>query len=141
MTTLLSIDRFLPPYRYTQDVVTEWVRSWLEENDNDNATRLLSVYASAGVKTRASVIPIEEVFRPGDFETQNDRYRAIVRDTGIELARRALASAGLEPREITLVVTLSCTGFMIPAVHASLARAPGMGPRPGRPPITPGGCA
>jgi hypothetical protein len=49
MTTLLSIDRFLPPYRYTQDVVTDWVRSWLDENDKDNATRLLSVYASAGV--------------------------------------------------------------------------------------------
>ncbi len=143
MTTLLSIDRFLPPYRYTQDVVTDWVRSWLEENgdDDDNATRLLSVYASAGVKTRASVIPIEEVFRPGDFETQNDRYRAIVRDTGIELARRALASAGLEPREITLIVSVSCTGFMIPAVDAYVADALGMGPHLVRLPITESGCA
>ena len=24
--------------------------------------------------TRASVVPIEEVFHPGDFETQNDLY-------------------------------------------------------------------
>src|SRR5258708_26133685 len=38
MTTLLSIDRLLPPYRYTQDVVTQSVRSWLEENDDPNAT-------------------------------------------------------------------------------------------------------
>jgi alkylresorcinol/alkylpyrone synthase len=141
MTTLLSIDRFLPPYRYTQDVVTDWVRTWLEENDNDNATRLLSVYASAGVKTRASVIPIEEVFRPGDFETQNDHYRAIVRNAGIELARRALGSAGLEPQEISLVVSVSCTGFMIPAVDAYVADALGMGPRLVRLPITETGCA
>ena len=30
MTTLLAIERYVPPYRYEQPVVTEWVRRWLE---------------------------------------------------------------------------------------------------------------
>jgi len=139
MGTLLAIERFLPPYRYDQDVVTGWVEEWLR--GHDDAARLTSVYTSAGVKRRASVVPIEDVFRPGDFETQNDRYAAIAREAGIDLARRALASAEVEPGEVDVVVSVSCTGFMIPAVDAYVADALGMGPRLVRLPITESGCA
>jgi len=99
------------------------------------------VYSAAGVNTRASVVPIEQVFDPGDFETQNDTYRRIACEAGTDLARRALASAGLEPAEVDIVVSVSCTGFMIPAVDAYVADALGMGPRLVRLPITESGCA
>ena len=29
MATLLSLERYLPPHRYDQEVVTGWVREWL----------------------------------------------------------------------------------------------------------------
>jgi alkylresorcinol/alkylpyrone synthase len=143
MATLLSIERFLPPYRYGQETVTSWVRSWLEAGNGDGeaAKRLLSVYAAAGVNTRASVVPIEQVFDPGDFETQNETYRRIACEAGTDVARRALASAGLDPAEVDIVVSVSCTGFMIPAVDAYVADALGMGPRLVRLPITESGCA
>ena len=117
------------------------MRAWLEEAGDDSAKRLLSVYAAAGVKARASVVPIEEAFHPGDFETQNDRYSQIARAAGIDVARRALRSAGLEPSEVDIVVSVSCTGFMIPALDAYVADALGMGPRLVRLPITESGCA
>jgi alkylresorcinol/alkylpyrone synthase len=141
MSALLAIERFLPAYRYPQEQVTRWVREWLEENDGAASARLLSVYTSAGVKTRASVVPIEEVFRPGDFETQNNRYREIARVAGVDLARRTLQAARLAPGEIDLIVSVSCTGFMIPALDAYVADALGMGPRLARLPITESGCA
>jgi predicted naringenin-chalcone synthase len=141
MATLLALERFLPPYRYGQEQVTEWIREWLAESDDPNASRLLNVYASAGVKTRASVVPIEEVFSPGDFETQNDRYCQIARSIAVDLAERALTSSGLEPREVELVVSVSCTGFMIPALDAYVADALRLGPRLVRLPITESGCA
>lgn len=141
MATLLSLQRYLPPYRYDQEVVTGWVRSWLEENGNGESSRLLSVYSSAGVKTRASVVPIEEVFRPRDFETQNGRYRDIAREASVDLARRALAAAELTAAEVGAVVSVSCTGFMIPALDAYVADALRMGPRLVRLPITESGCA
>jgi alkylresorcinol/alkylpyrone synthase len=137
---LLAIERFLPPYRYGQEEVTGWVRRWLEEA-GEEGLRLLSVYASAGVKTRASVAPIEEVFQPGDFEEQNDRYREAARCAGIDVARRALAAAEMPPQDIGIIVSVSCTGFMIPAVDAYVANALGMGPRLARLPITESGCA
>ena len=61
MPTLLAVERFLAPHRYSQDEVSRWVKEWLQEEGGASA-RLLAVYASAGVKTRASVVPIEEVF-------------------------------------------------------------------------------
>ncbi len=142
MPTLLAVERYLPPFRYDQGIVTDWVRRWIESSgDPACASRLLSVYAAAGVKTRASVVPIEEVFNPGDFEVQNDRYSAIARSAGIELARRALDVAGLRPADIDLIVSVSCTGFMIPAVDAYVADALDLGPRLTRLPITQSGCA
>ena len=57
---ILSVERFLPPYRYPQTVVTGWVRDWLHENGGADAARLLSVYATAGVETRASGVELFE---------------------------------------------------------------------------------
>jgi alkylresorcinol/alkylpyrone synthase len=141
MATLLAVERYLPPYRYSQDEVVSRVREWLDEDPTDTARRLLSVYATAGVKTRASVVPIEEVFHPADFETQNRRSAEIAREAGADLARRTLDAAGLAPGDVDFLVSVSCTGFMIPAVDAHVADALGMGPRLGRLPITESGCA
>jgi alkylresorcinol/alkylpyrone synthase len=141
MSAILAIERYLPPFRYEQDVVTEWVRAWLTEDAGTDSARLLSVYAAAGVKARGSVAPIEEVLFPKDFETQNDRYRECMIAAGTDVARRALEASGLSAREIGLVVSVSCTGFMIPAVDAYVAEALGLGPRLVRLPLTESGCA
>src|SRR5688572_18265080 len=141
MPALLAIERYLPPYRYEQPEVTEWVRAWLAEKGGATVAHLLPVYANAGVKTRASVVPIDQVFAGGDFESQNDRYRKIACEAGTDLTRRALQAAGMEPGEVGLVVSVSCTGFMIPAVEAFVADALGLGPRLVRLPITESGCA
>ena len=141
MTSLVALERFLPPHRYPQSAVSDWVRAWLDEEGSDAARRLLKVYDTAGVDTRASVVKIEQVFAPGDFETQNDLYVEFAKHEGVALARRALKASGLAPAEISLVVSVSCTGFMIPAVDAFVADALGLGPRLARLPITESGCA
>ena len=141
MGSILAIERFLPRYRYDQSEVVPWVREWLEEGGDTAAARLLPVYESAGVRRRASVVPIEEVFHPKDFESQNARYAEIAREAAVDLARRALAAAELQPSDVSLVVSVSCTGFMIPAVDAYVADALGLGPRLARLPITESGCA
>jgi predicted naringenin-chalcone synthase len=141
MATLISLERFVAPFRYEQEEVTGWVREWLEEDQTPGASRLLSVYASSGVKARASVVPIEDVFYPRDFETQNDRFVEIAKQAGIDVSRRAITSSGLDPSDIDFIVSVSCTGFMIPAVDAYVADALEMGPRLGRLPVTESGCA
>jgi alkylresorcinol/alkylpyrone synthase len=141
MAVLLAIERFLPPYRYEQEVVVGYVKRWLERGDAQTAARLLSVYQTAGVKKRASVVPIDRVFAPGDFETQTNLYMEHARGIAIDLARRTLAAAQLEPRELDAIVSVSCTGYMIPAVEAFVADDLRLGPRLMRLPITESGCA
>ncbi len=141
MATLLAVERFLPPYRYDQETVTRWVRDWLESSGDPQAQRLLSVYTRAGIQARASVVPIEQVFHPGDFETQNDLYRQVACQAGADLARRAIEAAGLGPGDVGLIDSVSCPGFMIPAVDAYVADALGLGPDLVRLPITESGCA
>ena len=141
MASILAIERFLPRYRYDQSEVVPWVRRWLAEGEPAAASRLISVYESAGVRTRASVVPIEDVFHPRDFEGQNDRYVEIARAAAVDVSRRALAAAEMDASAIGLVVSVSCTGFMIPAMDAYVADALGMGPRLARLPITESGCA
>jgi predicted naringenin-chalcone synthase len=137
--TLLAIERFEPPYRYAQEEVTRWVSEWL--GGDAAGRRLLSVYSSAGVARRASVVPIEQVFHPRSFEEQNDVYRDVACREGAALVRRALERAEVAPADVGLVVSISCTGFMIPAVDAYVADALGLGPRLARLPITESGCA
>jgi len=141
MPALLALERYVPPFRQEQSVVTDWVRRWLEEGTETAARRLLKVYESAGVASRASIVPIEEVFAGHDFEHQNEVYRQAARDAATDLASRALASAGLRPDGVSLLVSVSCTGFMIPAVDAFVADRLGLGPRLARLPITEAGCA
>jgi alkylresorcinol/alkylpyrone synthase len=138
---LLAIERFVPAHRYTQDVVTEWVCAWLGENGGAESARLLKIYARSGVAARASVVPIEDVFFPKDFEWQNDRYREIARAAAVDVSRRALETARLAPADVGAVVSVSCTGFMIPALDAYVADALGLGPRLMRLPLTESGCA
>jgi alkylresorcinol/alkylpyrone synthase len=139
--TLLSLERFIPPYSYAQEDVVSWVRRWIEADPTPKARRLLSVYESAGVRRRGSIVPIDQVFAPGDFETQNDRYGAAARKAAADVAGRAVERSGLSTREIEMLVSVSCTGFMIPAVDAHIANELGLGPRLVRLPITESGCA
>ncbi len=143
MSAIVALERFLPPHRYPQSEVTRWVAEWLGDGEGGEAAarRLLKVYDTAGVDTRASVVTIDRVFFPGDFETQNDLYIEHAKRETTVLARRALEASGVEARDLGLVVSVSCTGFMIPAVDAFVADALQLGPRLARLPITESGCA
>lgn len=138
---LLAIERYVPPHRHPQAVVAARVREWLAENGGAEAARLLRVYDRAGVVARSSVVPLEDVFFPKDFESQNDLYRELARAAAVDVSRRALEAAGITPAGVGAVVSVSCTGFMIPALDAYVADALGLGPRLMRLPLTESGCA
>ena len=105
-----------------QEEVTDWVRRWLETSSAPNLRRLLRVYDAAAVETRRSVIPIEEVFAGRDFETQNDVYIRAGREAGVEVATDALERASIDPRDVSFLLSVSCTGFAIPSL-TSISRS------------------
>ena len=124
MATLLAIERYLPPYRYEQSVVTEWVRRWLEAGPRRSpSTRLLS--STTRPACRASE---RRADRGGLRSRRTSRRRTAA--TGRSPAGRPRSwppapsrRRACGPAEIDLVVSVSCTGFMIPSLDAHVANA------------------
>jgi len=140
-TPLLAAIETLPaPFRHLQSEVTAEVAAWLKGISAEVDPRAVErLFSRAGVNSRASLRPLAEVFLDAPFAERNAAYQEAMVRTGIEISRSILARAGTE--KIDILVSSSCTGFMIPAVDAHIASALRLGPRLVRLPITEAGCA
>lgn len=140
MTLLAAIETLSAPFAHRQTEVAAAVVAWLETMRADVDPRAVErLFARSGVDARSSLKPLPEVFVDATFADRNAIYQAAVIETGISLSRKALARAGLG--NVDLLVSSSCTGFMIPAVDAYVANALHLGPRLVRLPVTEAGCA
>jgi alkylresorcinol/alkylpyrone synthase len=99
------------------------------------------LFDHAAVERRYSVEPLAALGRPRALGATQDAYRAHAIALGTEVAREALRRAEVEPREVDLCITVSCTGIMIPALEAYLGDALGFRADVRRLPITALGCA
>ncbi|MBI3026385.1 MAG: type III polyketide synthase [Candidatus Tectomicrobia bacterium] len=140
MATVLSTAKRLGDYRYTQEETEPWLRRWLEGRGEARG-RVLQMCRNSQVGARASAVPIQEVFRERSFEEKNNIYKEKAVELAGEAARRALEKAGVSPGEIDLIISVSCTGFMIPSVDAHLLNRLGMRSVTKRLPMTEMGCA
>jgi alkylresorcinol/alkylpyrone synthase len=100
-----------------------------------------SLVDRSGVDTRHIVPTVAEVLDPSTFTSRNDRYRSAATELGVIACRRALEKASIGPREIDVVIDVSCTGIMIPALDVRLVPALGLRRDVRRVPITESGCA
>jgi alkylresorcinol/alkylpyrone synthase len=137
---LATIETRPAPFLYTQNEVTAGVVAWLRRTGAAVEPQVVErLFSRAGVSTRASLRPLDEVFKDATFAERNAIYREAMIGAGTELARSVLRRAGLTA--VDLIVSSSCTGFMIPAVDAHIANELNLGPRIVRLPITEAGCA
>ena len=140
MAYVVSAARHLPAHRYAWEEVTPWIAGWLREHGVDPG-RALRICGNAQIESRSSVLPIEEIFREKSLTESNRIYRENAVGLGARVSREAIARAGLRPEDIDLVISTSCTGFMIPSVDAYLIDDLGMRRDTKRLPITEMGCA
>ena len=100
----------------------------------------MALFDHALVERRHSVLPIDQL-RARRSLTATTR---IYREHAVELARtvteRCLADAGVSAQAVDLVISVSCTGVMIPSLDAHLANDLPLRPDIRRMPITELGC-
>jgi predicted naringenin-chalcone synthase len=110
---------------------------------SEQATWLPAMYSNTGIAQRHMVLAgglvddvlnqtrgTQSVFLPSGAAddpgpTTAERMRTYVDHAGplaSEACRRAIEQAGVSPRELTHIVTVSCTGFQAPGVDAELIR-------------------
>jgi alkylresorcinol/alkylpyrone synthase len=102
---------------------------------------ILEVIDNSAIDQRYSVFPPEYTIEPRSLAQINAEYQEKAIELGLQVAERALAQAGMEPTDVDLLATVSCTGVMIPSVDAHIATIMGFRPNVRRLPITELGCA
>jgi alkylresorcinol/alkylpyrone synthase len=102
---------------------------------------ILEVIDNSAIDQRYSVFPPEYTIEPRSLAQINAEYQEKAIELGLQVAERALAQAGMEPKDVDLLATVSCTGVMIPSVDAHIATIMGFRPNVRRLPITELGCA
>jgi alkylresorcinol/alkylpyrone synthase len=95
----------------------------------------------SGVEKRHIVPSLAEIFRPTSFSERNAQYRDAALHLASNAARSALERAGVSASEIDVVIDVSCTGVIIPALDVALSPALGLRSDVRRFPITESGCA
>jgi len=137
---ITSVATQLPPYTRSTEEIIPFLKIWLTGQEDRYQRKVIKLFENAGVDRRYSIMDAEEVFLKTSFEEKNDIYK---RET-IKLAEgaltKALNKANLIPTDIDYIITVSCTGIMIPSVDAYLINKLEMKQDIVRLPVTEMGC-
>ncbi|MDR5590281.1 type III polyketide synthase [Christiangramia sp. SM2212] len=138
---ITRVEKELPEYsRETKDVLP-LVENWLEDQDDRFRRKILKIFEGAGVDKRYSIMSPEDVFTATSFEDKNNIYVREVKKLGKNVLDKSLKSAGWEEGSLDYIITVSCTGIMIPSLDAYLINALGLRQDITRLPVTEMGCA
>lgn len=138
---ILSVAKQLPKYTRPILEILPYVEKWLEGQDERFKRKVLKIFAGAGVERRYSIMDAEQVFKQTSFEEKNQIYTKEATQLAEEALKKALSKASLLPRDIDYIITVSCTGIMIPSMDAYLINRLKMRQDIIRLPVTEMGCA
>lgn len=139
--SILSVNTMLPPNRYSASQVESAFMGWLSGQSKDIQLKGRRILRNADVQHRHSFLTLEEIFTPTCLTVSSRRYRDAMIALGTEALRVGLERAGIHPSELDVLITTSCTGYMIPSVDAYMADELGMRADLLRLPVTQMGCA
>lgn len=138
---ILATHTLLPPLRHSADEVESVFMHWLDGQDRELRVRAQRILRNAGVDGRHSFLPLGDIFKPRALEDAMALYREHAVELGTQALEQGLRAAGIAPDEVDILVTTSCTGYMIPSADAYMAERLGMRSDLLRVPITEMGCA
>lgn len=141
MIRIKTVAKELPLYaRETKDILP-FVETWLADEEERFRRKVLKIFEGAAVDKRYGIMNIEEVFTATSFEEKNNIYIREVKKLGTAVLKKALAQADWSTDSIDYIITVSCTGIMIPSLDAYLINNLGLRQDVVRLPVTEMGCA
>ncbi len=138
---IATVAKQLPEYsRDTKDILP-LVEMWLGNQEERFRRKVLKIFEGAAVDKRFSIMAPEEVFTTTSFEDKNAIYAREVKKLGAGVLQKALATADWQTDSIDFIITVSCTGIMIPSLDAYIINDLGLRQDVVRLPVTEMGCA
>lgn len=136
-----TVAKKLPAYSRETAEILPLVETWLAGQDERFIRKVIKIFGNAGVSKRYSIMSPGEVFTNTSFEQKNDIYVRECTKLAEGALQEALDKAGWQAGEIDYLITVSCTGIMIPSVDAYLVNRLRMKQDIVRLPVTEMGCA
>ncbi|WP_293788458.1 type III polyketide synthase [uncultured Pedobacter sp.] len=139
--TIKAVSKALPEYwRSTADILP-LLDSWLIDQDDRFIRKVKKIFEGAAVDKRYSVMSPEDVFSDLSFEERNDIYVREGIKLGAKCLENALEKASWQAQDLDYIITVSCTGIMIPSLDAYLINLLKLRQDIIRLPVTEMGCA
>lgn len=138
---IISVAKQLPQYSRTTVEIIPFLDTWLVNQDDRFIRKVKKIFDGAAVDKRYSIMDPIDVFTQTSFEDRNNIYAKEVTDLGIKVLQKALQKVNWEPQSIDYIITVSCTGIMIPSLDAYLINALQLRQDIVRLPVTEMGCA
>ena len=135
------VSKQLPKYFRNTDEIIPFLDTWLTGQDSRFIRKVKKIFEGAAVDKRYSIMDPIEVFTNTSFEERNDIYVREVIDLGTKVLEKALSKANWNPQDLDYIITVSCTGIMIPSMDAYLINKLNLRHDIVRLPVTEMGCA
>lgn len=136
-----TVAKQLPKYSRTTEEIIPFLDAWLEGQEDRFIRKVKKIFEGAAVDKRYSVMDPFEVFTNTSFEDRNDIYVREVIDLGEKVLKKALLKSKWKPEDLDYIITVSCTGIMIPSLDAYLINKLQLRQDIVRLPVTEMGCA
>ncbi|GAA3510983.1 type III polyketide synthase [Aquimarina addita] len=138
---ITTVAKALPQYERSTKEILPFVSQWMTGQEDRFRRKVLKIFESAAVDKRYGIMSIEEVFTATSFEEKNDIYSREVKKLGKHVLKKALDQAEWDVTSLDYIITVSCTGIMIPSLDAYLINDLGLRQDIVRLPVTEMGCA
>lgn len=138
---IVTVTKELPVHsRETKDILP-FIEAWLGAHDERFRRKVIKIFEGAAVDKRYGIMDIEEVFTATSFEAKNNIYVREIKKLGSNVIKKALDRCGWSADSLDYIITVSCTGIMIPSLDAFLINQLGLRQDVVRLPVTEMGCA
>ncbi|MBU2946618.1 type III polyketide synthase [Zobellia uliginosa] len=131
----------LPDYCKPTEEILPFVNLWLSGQEDRYRRKVIKIFEGAAVDKRYSIMKPEEVFIATSFQDKNTIYVREVKKLGKKVLEKALNQTNWQADSLDYIITVSCTGIMIPSLDAFLINDLGLRQDVVRLPVTEMGCA
>lgn len=138
---ITAIAKQMPQYSRTTGEILPFLDHWLKDQEPRFVKKVKKIFEQAMVEKRYSILSPEEVFTQTSFEEKNNIYMREGVKLGSACLTQSLRKANWQPQDLDYIITVSCTGIMIPSMDAYLINTLKLRQDIVRLPVTEMGCA